>query len=79
MKSSYYAVSVGIGLVVAGVGLSQINGCAAKERVLRWGLEAAEQYCRASPTSRQALREQVSTSKGPVIQVNCENLEGDGT
>ena len=32
-------------------------------------------YCSAGEAERALLREQLTTSKGPLIQVNCENLE----
>ena len=50
-------------------------GCTAIEKGAKYFIAGAEYYCGASETTRLALREQLTTSKGPVIQVNCENLE----
>lgn len=33
------------------------------------------EYCKGDEELRQYLRDQLTTSKGPLVQVNCENLE----
>ena len=50
-------------------------GCAVVERGADYFMTGAEYYCKASPEARELLRQELTTSKGPVIQVNCENLE----
>lgn len=51
-----------------------LAGCAQVDAAKLYGLKAAEYYCTSDEVTRQALREQVTTDKGPVIQVNCDNL-----
>lgn len=44
----------------------------AKQIVIKGGIT---NYCKASDASRQALRQEFTTSKGPLVTVHCENLE----
>jgi len=51
-----------------------LAGCAAVDLAADRAKLAAAYYCQAGESERLALRERVSTERGPVIQVNCENL-----
>ena len=52
-----------------------LGACDTTDKVVDFSIDQIERYCGASDTSRQALREKFTTSKGPLLQVNCENLE----
>ena len=52
-----------------------LGACTARDKVVDFSIDQIERYCSASEASRQALREEFTTSKGPLLQVNCENLE----
>lgn len=48
------------------------QGEKAKQIIIKGGIA---NYCKASDTTRQAMREEFSTVKGPLVTVHCENLE----
>lgn len=48
------------------------TGQKVKQVVIKGGIT---NYCKASDIARQALREEFTTSKGPLVTVHCENLE----
>lgn len=53
-----------------------LGACSVQEKVIDFSKDGIAYYCKADDATRQALRDQLKTSKGPLVQVNCENLEG---
>lgn len=52
-----------------------LGGCAVTEKVIEMSRAGIAYYCNAGEAERAAIRQQFTTSKGPLAQVNCENLE----
>ncbi|MGI9489165.1 MAG: hypothetical protein ACR2RF_25420 [Geminicoccaceae bacterium] len=52
-----------------------LGACGAKEKIVTMTKSGIAYYCNAGEAERSALRQQFMTSKGPLAQVNCENLE----
>ena len=52
-----------------------VASCAARDKVVEMSKTGIAYYCAADEPTRAALRQQFTTSKGPLVQVNCENLE----
>lgn len=46
-----------------------------KQVVVGKAFDVAKEYCKADQGYRDQLREEFSTTKGPVFTVNCDNLE----
>ena len=59
-------------LITAGIMLAS---CGTTQKVVELSKAGIAYYCAAGDTERAALRSQFTTSKGPLVQVNCENLE----
>ena len=57
------------------IGVSLLAGCTARDKAVEFSKTGIAYYCNADDATRAALREQLTTSKGPLVQVNCENLE----
>lgn len=52
-----------------------LGACGAKEKIVTMTKSGIAYYCNAGEAERNTLRQQFTTPKGPLVQVNCENLE----
>lgn len=52
-----------------------LGACDTTQKVVELSKSGIAYYCNAGDAERGALRQQFTTSKGPLVQVNCENLE----
>lgn len=81
MKGTTKAATAGggvagvIGVVFGLCAIGILPACSVFETAKEISIDAIEYYCQADDATRAALREQYTTSKGPLVQVNCENLE----
>lgn len=62
-------------LIIIGAFLTLLGACSFTETLADRAEGLIERYCVAPELERNALRARFSTDKGPLVQINCENLE----
>ncbi|MGF1562823.1 MAG: hypothetical protein ACFB3T_11665 [Geminicoccaceae bacterium] len=61
-------------LVLIALTLLATTACDPVDQVKAQAKDVIAYYCQAGDAERAALRAQLSTSKGPLVTINCENL-----